>query len=232
MKPPSIEFIMIASRGIALLLALITLAWAFMRWRRDTTRDAQRVFEQLDLVRSELLELQGQMGSAASMRKAVPEYNAHAPSSRQTHAPVQQTVAYDSYHESRKINDKMNGSPRIAVPAMDVKTKGMTNAAPRGYEVAARLARNGASAEELMNTCALSRNEAELLVRLHAGMKATQPPEAAGEKSNANSTASRAHSNLNQLKNIGRGVATAKPAASTRPVPVRSPAPQRISLVG
>ena len=229
MKPPSIEFIMIASRGIALLLALITLAWAFMRWRRDTTRDAQRVFEQLDLVRSELLELQGQMGSTASMRKAVPEYNAHASSSRQTqHAPLQQTVAYDSHHESRKLNEL----PRIAAPAMDVKTKGMTNAAPRGYEVAARLARNGASAEELMNTCALSRNEAELLVRLHAGMKSTQPPDVTGEKSNVSSASSLAHSNLNQLKNIGRGATAPKPLASARPVPVRSPAPQRISLVG
>jgi hypothetical protein len=38
----------------------------------------------------------------------------------------------------------------------------------RGYDVAARLARNGAGIEELMTSCGITRHEAELLVRLHA----------------------------------------------------------------
>ena len=37
----------------------------------------------------------------------------------------------------------------------------------RGYEVAARLAKNGAGAEELVGSCGVTRHEAELLVRLH-----------------------------------------------------------------
>jgi Protein of unknown function (DUF2802) len=38
----------------------------------------------------------------------------------------------------------------------------------RGYDLATRLARNGAGIEELMTTCGLTRHEAELLARLHA----------------------------------------------------------------
>lgn len=37
----------------------------------------------------------------------------------------------------------------------------------RGYEVAARLAKNGAGAEEIVGSCGVTRHEAELLVRLH-----------------------------------------------------------------
>ncbi len=39
--------------------------------------------------------------------------------------------------------------------------------AQRGYDVAARLARNGASIDELVDSCGVTRHEAELLVRLH-----------------------------------------------------------------
>lgn len=230
MKPPSIEFMMIASRGIVLLLALITLAWAFMRWRRDTLRDAQRVFEQLDLVRAELLELQGQMGSAAKAGRMLKDHVAPIQSPASSYAYAPQTTAHAEHHEH-----STRESQRIPAPAVETaRPKSLTNAAPRGYEVAARLARNGASAEELMHTCALSRHEAELLVRLHAGMKSMQPPATTNNpaKNGASNAPSRAHSNLNQLKNIGRNAQAAKPASTTRPVSVRSPAPQRISLVG
>ncbi|HMN44402.1 MAG TPA: DUF2802 domain-containing protein [Povalibacter sp.] len=37
----------------------------------------------------------------------------------------------------------------------------------RGYDVAQRLARNGASVEELIANCGITRHEAELLARLH-----------------------------------------------------------------
>ena len=230
MKPPSIEFMMIASRGIVLLLALITLAWAFMRWRRDTLRDAQRVFEQLDLVRAELLELQGQMGSAAQAKRASPD-----------HSPVQSLTSSASAYTPRAtahasdVERNVRETSHVNTSMVDTaRPKSLTNAAPRGYEVAARLARNGATAEELVHTCALSRHEAELLVRLHAGMKSMQPPAANSNatKNGASNAPSRAHSNMNQLKNIGRNAQAAKPASTTRPAPVRSPAPQRISLVG
>lgn len=37
----------------------------------------------------------------------------------------------------------------------------------RGYDMATRLAKNGAGAEELVTNCGITRHEAELLVRLH-----------------------------------------------------------------
>jgi hypothetical protein len=40
--------------------------------------------------------------------------------------------------------------------------------AQRGYDVAARLARNGAGVDELITNCGITRHEAELLVRLHS----------------------------------------------------------------
>jgi hypothetical protein len=39
--------------------------------------------------------------------------------------------------------------------------------AQRGYDLATRLAKNGAGVDELMETCGLTRHEAELLARLH-----------------------------------------------------------------
>lgn len=47
------------------------------------------------------------------------------------------------------------------------------------YPIAIRLARNGASLEELMESCGLSRQEAELVKRLHA------PPKRGGRAQNA-----------------------------------------------
>jgi hypothetical protein len=58
----------------------------------------------------------------------------------------------------------------------------------RGYDLAARLAKNGAAVEELMASCGITRHEAELLSRLHvaksrAGFEAPAPaPQAAGRK--------------------------------------------------
>jgi alkylation response protein AidB-like acyl-CoA dehydrogenase len=43
-----------------------------------------------------------------------------------------------------------------------------TNAPSQGYQIAIRLAKGGASREELMSGCGLSTNEAELVRRLHA----------------------------------------------------------------
>jgi hypothetical protein len=42
-----------------------------------------------------------------------------------------------------------------------------TVSSQRGYDLAARLARNGAGVEELVATCGITRHEAELLSRLH-----------------------------------------------------------------
>ncbi len=46
-------------------------------------------------------------------------------------------------------------------------TQTTASAASANYQVAIRLARSGASAEELMSSCGLSRQEADLVARLH-----------------------------------------------------------------
>jgi len=43
-----------------------------------------------------------------------------------------------------------------------------TVSAQRGYDLAARMAKNGATAEALVASCGITRHEAELLARLHA----------------------------------------------------------------
>lgn len=240
MKLPSVEFMILAARAISILLALAVLTWAVVRWRRDVSRDAQRMFEQLDLVRAELLQLQDRVASQPA--KSVVNHAPYQSQYQSTHAVVQHRsvptqAAYPDFEsERRAVTESRRSTNEV------IKQKSLTNAAPRGYEVAARLARSGATVESLMNTCALSRHEAELLVRLHAGMKTLQPP----ANSNANkdqrtqthsSESLRAHSNLNQLKNIGeKSKAPAKPASSLTNRPTSSLRPaatqQRVSLVG
>jgi len=237
MKLPSIELLMIAVRGIALLVALITLGWAFARWRRENNRDAQRMFEQLDLVRAELLQLQGQVASGPSQHS---QRSSHVDAYQQNYGstpppPRSGAANYPDFETERAATtESRHSNPQ------SIKSKSLTNAAPRGYEVAARLARNGASSEELMNTCALSRHEAELLVRLNSGMKSLQPPALANAKQPAansgTNTGAKSQSNVNQLKDIGsRYDKPVKPAASlvNRPASTLRPAPQqRVSLVG
>jgi hypothetical protein len=102
---------------------------ATRRQRRQQQMDMQRVFEQLDLSRTDLLIL--------------------------------------SEHLTQKVTDT-----RPLLESRNPSTpQSPAGAVPRAYEMAARLARGGASCEELMTGCALSRHEAGLLLRLHAPAK-------------------------------------------------------------
>jgi hypothetical protein len=62
---PSLELLLIAGRSIALIGALALFAWGFIRWRRAIQCDTQRVFEQLDLVRADLLTMKEAMQTTA-----------------------------------------------------------------------------------------------------------------------------------------------------------------------
>lgn len=123
----SVEMMVMLGRAAALTFALLLCAWALHRWRRSTARDTQRLFEQLDLIRGELLLLSDRL----DQRESVP---------RVSEAPKQ---------------------PEIRSVAS------LHSPAPRGYEVAARLARGGATCDELISSCGVSRHEAQLLLRLH-----------------------------------------------------------------
>ena len=56
-----------------------------------------------------------------------------------------------------------------------------TSVSPRGYDIAARLAKNGANADGLIANCGLTRQEADLMVRLH-GTKATDAEPATAQR--------------------------------------------------
>ncbi len=68
------------------------------------------------------------------------------------------SVERDEASEARR-------SPHAPVPAPATRSS---------YEIAIRLARGGASVEELLATCGMTRTEAELLHRLHGGSDRTR----------------------------------------------------------
>jgi Protein of unknown function (DUF2802) len=146
MQPISIELGLMLVRTVALLAALLVFAWGFRHWRRSAERDAQRIFEQLDLIRAELMLLAERMDHFESVPPRIIERPA---------------------------------APDVRVPAM------VSNPAARGYEVAARLARGGATCEELISSCGLSRHEAELMLRLHKAEAARSKDQVKGDERRA-----------------------------------------------
>lgn len=139
MWPVSYQLIVSSLLAVATVLAVLALAWRMRAWRHSAECDAQRMFEQLDLIRAELLFLSERMQGLETI----------APQTHLRPAPPE---------------------PRVAAVA--------NTAAPRGYEVAARLARGGATCEELISGCGLSRHEAELLIRLNKAEAARSRPAA------------------------------------------------------
>ncbi len=65
-----------------------------------------------------------------------------------------------------ELRSRQDSERREPAPAPTAHT------AARSYDIALRLARNGASREELMSTCGMSRHEAALAVRLHGPRRA------------------------------------------------------------
>ena len=111
-------------------------------------------------------------------------------------AQLQRTFAeVRSLHESiavmsarlESMSERAESDARLAPTA--------TASSSRGYDLAARLAKNGAAVDELVASCGLTRHEAELLSRLHVtktkesastswNMRAAaqEPPAQAGRK--------------------------------------------------
>lgn len=68
------------------------------------------------------------------------------------------------------------GELRTRTTAAAQRASDSAPAPARSYDIALRLARNGASREELMSNCGMSRHEAELAVRLHGPDQRGRPP--------------------------------------------------------
>jgi hypothetical protein len=73
-------------------------------------------------------------------------------------AAIEERVASANFRVA-ELATQLQGELRAAAPASDAQ--------PR-YQTAIRLAREGASRDELISTCGLSRQEAELVLRVHA----------------------------------------------------------------
>jgi len=173
---PSLELLLIAGRAVALVLGLLIFAWAFRHWRRAAMRDTQRVFEQLDLVRSELL-----------IMKEVMHHT--------THKQSQSNAGANSNYEnaSSRRTAVPSASDRVTTFDSRLPVAPMNNTA-RGYEIAARMARNGAGKDELIRNCGITSHEAELLVKLHGHKQREQanPMELIGRQPRAEVPASSA----------------------------------------
>jgi Protein of unknown function (DUF2802) len=61
------------------------------------------------------------------------------------------------------LGERVESEPRIAPVSVA--------SASRGYDLATRLAKNGADVEQLVATCGITRHEAELLARLHGAQR-------------------------------------------------------------
>jgi hypothetical protein len=208
---PSLELLLIAGRAVALVLGLLIFAWAFRHWRRAASRDTQRVFEQLDLVRSELL-----------IMKEVMHHSAH----RTDTVPANRGAAHYTMPATH------NTSRLLATP----------NGAARGYETAARMARNGAGKDELIRSCGTTSHEAELLVKLHGQRRTgaeligrqprvSEPADSTAATRNVHTTSAQAS---NALLQTGRQAATAT-QRTERAAPAKSqglPPRSRLVAVG
>ncbi len=73
----SLDVLLITGRAVALVSALAIFAWGFRHWRRASERDTQRVFEQLDLVRADLLIMKEVMKTAAQRVDSAAKQVAH-----------------------------------------------------------------------------------------------------------------------------------------------------------
>ena len=128
---PSMDVVLIAVRGLALVGALCVFALAFIRWRRNDELNSQQLRQQLERA----------FGELRSLHETVIVMNARL----------------------ETMSERAEVGSRLA-PA--------GSAAPqRGYDMATRLAKNGADVDELIANCGITRHEAELLVRLHGAKR-------------------------------------------------------------
>jgi Protein of unknown function (DUF2802) len=77
---------------------------------------------------------------------------------------------------SAQVHELSLPSPMVSRPAPVADTPQAVSVSPsgaRGYEMAIRMARAGASVDEIVGSCGTTRSEARLLRRLHCAAEAT-----------------------------------------------------------
>ena len=91
------------------------------------------------------------------------------------HAQIERTFAeVRSLHETIAV---MNARIEALCERSELDSRmapGSAGSSQRGYDIAQRLARNGADVNEIVANCGITRHEAELLLRLHGARKQQQ----------------------------------------------------------
>ncbi len=130
-------------RSAILIAALLAFATGFLRWRRQSVDSAAQLLAR----QAESLQVMEQV-AATQARQA-----------RELQARLEQL---EQRLETRLCEVQQRFDSRL-------QTAGAAAAqAPRGYELALRLARAGTGEEEITTASGVTRQEAQLLVRLHA----------------------------------------------------------------
>lgn len=138
----SLDVALIVGRAVFLVFCFTLAAIAFTRWRRAANRAAEVATEQHNAVLARLTAIEDALtGSREQLANA-----------------CEQTAALSSKLEETEREQRRTPTPAAA-------------AATPSYQIAIRLAKSGASREELMSSCGISRQEAELVQRLHAPRK-------------------------------------------------------------
>jgi len=138
MQWQSIDMALLAGRAAFLVFSFAVAAIAFTRWRRLTEREAQHTASALRQALEGIARLeQSSAGLAAQLSQL-----------------ESQAAARDV--ELGALTERLQS---LARPE---NTPSQSN-----YDIAIRLARGGAQRDELMASCGLTRQEAELVARLH-----------------------------------------------------------------
>jgi uncharacterized protein DUF2802 len=133
---------LLIGRAVFLVFCFVLATVAFTRWRRASQRTTELFFEQNTLVLTRLDALEQKL--AANLLEL---------------SEARREIAAISTHAvglAERLED--SEQRRTSSPA--------ATTAP-SYQIAIRLAKSGAPREELMSSCGLSRQEAELVQRLH-----------------------------------------------------------------
>ena len=138
----SVDQALLIGRAVFLVFSFLLAAVAFTRWRRASDRTTELFFEQNSTLLERLSAMATQLAtSEAQLAEARAEITAIAT-------------------RTATLAERLEGSEQRRTPAP-------TATQAPSYQIAIRLARSGAPREEIMSSCGLSRQEAELVQRLH-----------------------------------------------------------------
>ena len=139
----SLDQALLIGRAVFLVFCFVLATVAFTRWRRASERTTELFFEQNTTLLKRLSAMEQQLATShTQLAEARNEITA---------------IATRTEALAERLED--SEQRRTSAPA--------ATAAP-SYQIAIRLAKSGAPREELMSSCGLSRQEAELVQRLHA----------------------------------------------------------------